>query len=143
MTTTRRPPNETEQVVLNNILSLMAVRRVSAKELGEYLGVSPQTINNWKSGFSKSYMKCLPKVATYFDVAVSDLTTDREQAAVPASTISTVLDTKEQIPAAFGEMEQTLMTYFRNCDTSGKLRIIQTALNEFDRTQKEKPSELV
>jgi hypothetical protein len=35
-------------------------------------------------------------------------------------------------------MESTLLYFFANCDSEGKLRIIQTAMNEFDRTEKEK-----
>lgn len=33
---------------------------------------------------------------------------------------------------------QTLLFFFENCDTPGQLRIIQCAMNEHDRTQKEK-----
>ena len=34
--------------------------------------------------------------------------------------------------------EKKLLKYFSMCDGEGKLRIIQLAMNEFDRTQKEK-----
>ena len=33
---------------------------------------------------------------------------------------------------------QTLLFFFENCDAPGQLRIIQCAMNEYDRTQKEK-----
>ena len=36
------------------------------------------------------------------------------------------------------EFGQTLLFFFENCDAPGKLRIIQLAMNEYDRTQKEK-----
>ena len=36
------------------------------------------------------------------------------------------------------EFCQTLLFFFENCDAPGQLRIIQLAMNEYDRTQKEK-----
>ena len=36
------------------------------------------------------------------------------------------------------EFGQTLLFFFENCDATGQLRIIQLAMNEYDRTQKEK-----
>ena len=36
------------------------------------------------------------------------------------------------------ELEERLLRYFSFCDAEGKLRIIQCAMNEFDRTAKEK-----
>lgn len=36
------------------------------------------------------------------------------------------------------EFGQTLLFFFENCDAPGQLRIIQLAMNEYDRTQKEK-----
>ena len=41
---------------------------------------------------------------------------------------------KTEIP----DMETTLLYFFSNCDTKGQYRIIQVAMNEFDRTAKEK-----
>lgn len=36
------------------------------------------------------------------------------------------------------DFAQTLLFFFENCDAPGQLRIIQCAMNEYDRTQKEK-----
>lgn len=40
----------------------------------------------------------------------------------------------EELP----DLEQTLLFCFENCDAIGQMRIIQVAMNEQDRTQKEK-----
>ena len=39
---------------------------------------------------------------------------------------------------ALPDLEQTLLFCFENCDAMGQMRIIQLAMNEHDRTQKEK-----
>lgn len=50
-------------------------------------------------------------------------------------------DDKEKETSDIGalpDLEQTLLFCFENCDAMGQMRIIQLAMNEHDRTQKEK-----
>ena len=64
-------------------------------------------------------MKRLGKIAEFLDITVDHLLG------------------KVNISQA-SELEEKLLRFFSFCDTEGKLRIIQCAMNEFDRTTKEK-----
>ena len=108
-----------EQTILDNIIACMNCKNFDQKDLCEYLGVNPQMFTNWKNGHSNSYMRRLPKIAEFFDITVDDL--------MGKTAIS------EGSP-----YEDKLLRYFSLCDAEGKLRVIQCAMNEFDRTQKEK-----
>lgn len=108
-----------EQAILDNIVACMNYKKIDQKELCDYLGVNPQMFTNWKNKSSNSYMKRLSKIAEFLDISVDHL--------LGKVTISQA-----------SEMEEKLLRYFSFCDTEGKLRIIQCAMNEFDRTTKEK-----
>ncbi len=108
-----------EQAVLDNIIACMNYKEIDQKELCDYLGVNPQMFTNWKNKSSNSYMKRLGKIAEFLDITVDHLLG------------------KVNISQA-SELEEKLLRFFSFCDTEGKLRIIQCAMNEFDRTTKEK-----
>lgn len=108
-----------EQAILDSIIACMSYKNLDQKDLCEYLGVNPQMFTNWKNGHSNSYMRRLPKIAEYLDVNVNDL---MGKTVLPEISI----------------YEEKLLQYFSMCDADGKIRIIQFAMNEFDRTQKEK-----
>ena len=108
-----------EQSILNNIVACMKCKNFDQKDLCEYLRVNPQMFTNWKNGHSNSYMRRLPKIAEFFDISVDDLMG------------KTVISERSIY-------EEKLLLYFSMCDADGKLRVIQCAMNEFDRTQKEK-----
>lgn len=108
-----------EQTILDNIIACMNSKNFDQKDLCEYLGVNPQMFTNWKNGHSNSYMRRLPKIAEFFDITIDDLM-------------------GKTIISEGSLYEDKLLRYFSLCDAEGKLRVIQCAMNEFDRTQKEK-----
>lgn len=108
-----------EQTILDNIIACMNCKNFDQKDLCEHLGVNPQMFTNWKNGHSNSYMRRLPKIAEFFDITVDDLM-------------------GKTIISEGSLYEDKLLRYFSLCDAEGKLRVIQCAMNEFDRTQKEK-----
>lgn len=59
--------------LLEKIAFLLKEKKKTQKDLCEYLGVGKQAFTNWKSGFSKSYTKYLPQIASFFDVSVDYL----------------------------------------------------------------------
>lgn len=108
-----------EQNILDNIIACMNHKKISQKELCGYLGINPQAFTNWKNQNTNSYLKYLTKIAEYFDITVEHL-------------MSRVVISEESL------YEDKLLRYFSLCDAEGKLRVIQCAMNEFDRSQKEK-----
>lgn len=108
-----------EQTILDNIIACMNCKNFDQKDLCEYLEVNPQMFTNWKNGHSNSYMRRLPKIAEFFDITVDDLM-------------------GKTVISEGSLYEDKLLRYFSLCDAEGKLRVIQCAMNEFDRTQKEK-----
>ena len=108
-----------EQAILDNIIACMEYKKLNKKDSCEYLNVNQQMFTNCKTGSSASYLKRLHKIAEFLDVSPNDL--------IGKPVIS---------EASF--LEERLLQYFSLCDADGKLRIIQFAMNEFDRTTKEK-----
>jgi transcriptional regulator with XRE-family HTH domain len=108
-----------EQAILDNIIACLNYKNIEQKDLCEYLGFSSQMFTNWKNKSSNSYLKRLTKIAEFLDISVDHLL-----GKVGVSEAS--------------ELEERLLRYFSFCDAEGKLRIIQCAMNEFDRTAKEK-----
>lgn len=108
-----------EQTVLDNIIACLNYKKIDQKDLCEYLGVNPQMFTNWKNQTTNSYMKRLTKIAEFLDITVDHLLG------------------KASVSEA-SELEERLLRYFSFCDAEGQLRIIQCAMNEFDRTTKEK-----
>ena len=108
-----------EQTILDNIIACMNCKNFDQKDLCKYLDVNPQMFTNWKNGHSNSYMRRLPKIAEFFDITVDDLM-------------------GKTVISEGSLYEDKLLRYFSLCDAEGKLRVIQCAMNEFDRTQKEK-----
>lgn len=108
-----------EQAILDNIVACLEYKEIEQKDLCEYLNVSSQMFTNWKNKSSNSYLKRLTKIAEFLDISVDHLLG------------------KVNVSEA-SELEERLLRYFSFCDAEGKLRIIQCAMNEFDRTAKEK-----
>lgn len=108
-----------EQAILDNIIACLNYKKIDQKELCEYLGGNPQMFTNWKNKSSNSYLKKLPKIAEFLDITVDHL-------------MGKVIISKAS------EMEEKLLQYFSMCDADGQLRIIQLAMNEFERTVREK-----
>ena len=55
--------------VLLRILDLLKQQNKTQKNLTDYLGLHPNTFNNWKYQNTQSYLKHLDKIAEYLDVS--------------------------------------------------------------------------
>ena len=108
-----------QQAILDNIIACLKYKKIDQKDLCEYLGKSGQLFNGWNSRITNSFMKYLPEIATFLDITVDDLLGKR-------------------VVSEASALEEKLLHYFSLCDMDGQLRIIQAAMNEFDRTVKEK-----
>ena len=61
---------------LDRISLLLTERKISQKDLTDYLGVDKSTFSQWKKGTSQSYNKYLSRIAEFFKVSVDWLTGD-------------------------------------------------------------------
>lgn len=59
--------------ILNRIISLLEIQHKTQKDLTDYLGVQNTTFTKWKAGDNTSYMKYLPKIATFLSVSADYL----------------------------------------------------------------------
>ena len=59
--------------ILNNILHLLKVKGVRQSDLARYLGISRNSVSQWKVNKSTSYMNYMDKLADFFDVSVDEL----------------------------------------------------------------------
>ena len=74
-------------IMLQRILALIGDKHGSGQELVKALGLSRNTVSDWKSGRVKSYPKYAPQIAAYYGVSLdwlSGATDDREQKSSPA-----------------------------------------------------------
>lgn len=60
-------------IVLNNILDLIKLKSLTDIKFCEELGFGAKTVDNWKRGVSKSYMKNIEAIAEYFNVSTDYL----------------------------------------------------------------------
>ena len=67
MTNNIRPLSQ--DPVLLRILELLKQQNKSQKSLTDYLGLHPNTFNNWKYQNTQSYLKHLDKIADYLGVS--------------------------------------------------------------------------
>lgn len=73
-------------IMHERVLSLIGTKRGSGQELVKALGLSKNTVTEWKSGRSKSYTKYAPQIAAYYGVSLdwlSGATDDKEQKNIP------------------------------------------------------------
>lgn len=108
---------------------LCAEHNVKLTNVVKELGMSTGNQSKWKNGVVPK-SNVLKKFADYFDVSVDYL--------LGNTTSKIVVPPAEKDEAEIPDMEATLLYFFANCDTEGQCRIIQVAMNEYDRTQKEK-----
>ena len=59
--------------ILNSILHLLKVKGVRQSDLARYLGISRNSVSQWKVNKSTSYMNYMDKLADFFDVSVDEL----------------------------------------------------------------------
>lgn len=59
--------------VLERICEVLDSKKLTQKDLCEYLGLKNKSFTEWKAGRSTSYMKKLPDIAKYLDVSIDYL----------------------------------------------------------------------
>jgi len=60
-------------VILDRIMSIMEVEKISQKQLTDYLGLQNTAFTKWKAGSNNSYIKHLPEIAELLHVSVDYL----------------------------------------------------------------------
>lgn len=95
--------------LLEKISLLLKEKKKTQKDLCEFLGVGKQAFTNWKSGFSKSYTKYLPQIASYFGVSVDYLIGKTEQKEKSSTENSPNLSLKT--PTLSTDESRILLTY--------------------------------
>lgn len=105
-------------------------RNMKISTLLNELSMSPGNLTRWKNGTVPDG-NTLKKLAQYFDVTTDYLLGIDD-------TKKKLLELLDDVPDFNDPQIKTLARYFVNCDLPGQFRIIQIAMNEYDRTIKEK-----
>lgn len=119
-----------------------ALKGVKPNQIADEIGVSSGTLTKWKKGALPNVDKLIA-VSSYFGVTtdyllgLSEKITLRERI-FPEITMALQKRSHNSENLNIPEFDQALLFFFENCDAPGQLRIIQCAMNEYDRTQKEK-----
>lgn len=119
-----------------------ALKGVKPNQIATEIGVSSGTLTKWKNGTLPNVDKLIA-VSSYFGVTtdyllgLSEKTTLKDRI-FPEITMTLREKANDDENVDIPEFDQALLFFFENCDAPGQLRIIQLAMNEYDRTQKEK-----
>ena len=95
---------------LDRILSLIGQKYGTDKAFEDDIGIPNRTVNDWKRGKSKSYLKLLPKIANTFNVTV-DYLLGTEQ--------------KENSLSPLSDKEQELLDLFRQMSPEQQAAYVQ------------------
>lgn len=60
-------------ITISRIVQLIKEENITEAAFGEALGMGKNTVNNWKAGRSKTYLKKIDSIADYFGVSVDYL----------------------------------------------------------------------
>ena len=58
---------------VEKIINLLNENNIEQQKFASDIGVTKQSISEWKSGKTKSYMKCIDRIADYFGVTIDYL----------------------------------------------------------------------
>lgn len=67
------PQNTVREIFRRNINALLGKKNITQKDLAEYMGVSPTTVNNWVKGYKIPRMDKIDKLCSFFGVDRSAL----------------------------------------------------------------------
>ena len=118
------------------------LKGATPNQIAPEIGVSSGTLTKWKKGTLPNVDKLIA-VSSYFGVTTDYLLglsekTTLENRFFPEITMALQEKATNDENVDIPEFDQALLFFFENCDAPGQLRIIQLAMNEYDRTQKEK-----
>ena len=119
-----------------------ALKGVKPNQIADEIGVSSGTLTKWKKGALPNVDKLIA-VSSYFGVTTDYLLGLSEKITLRERIFPEIATDLRKKPLDgeninIPEFCQTLLFFFENCDAPGQLRIIQCAMNEHDRTQREK-----
>ena len=72
-------------IMYSRLMGLIGSKRGAAQELVQALGLSKNTVTEWRAGRSKSYTKYAPQIAAYYGVSLDWLSgaTDEKEKSSP------------------------------------------------------------
>lgn len=109
------------------IRELRKAKKMTAKELADYINVAESTMSLYENGKREPDFKTLLAIAEHLEVSVDELF---GKASIPLSISEEPLPTQT-------EQENTLLKAFRGTTEEGRMRIIQAVLNICDEMERE------
>lgn len=105
-------------VTITRIVQLIKKANLPEAAFGEALGMGKNTVNNWKAGRSKTYLKKIDSIADYFGVSVDYLLgrTDDPHPAISNDDVKNAIDEyvknkgKQSTVIRYNGIEQTYET---------------------------------
>lgn len=97
--------------ILNKIIKLLNEQKKTQKELTDFLGIHKNNFTEWKNQRSNAYMQRLPEIAEFLNVSIDYLC---------GKSNNTSVSTNDELLSA-------IITYYQQCDMTGKADIYQYA----------------
>lgn len=115
---------------IDRLKTLLSERGITWKDVSEELGIGKNQMKYWTDHNSVPDGNTLRKLAEYFGVSTDYLLGIDDI----KNRLWDMLDETKKPDA----LTQRLIAYFQKSDEDGKLRIIQIAMNEYDRSESER-----
>lgn len=112
---------------LNRIMLLIKEKGIEQQGLAAVLGINKQTISDWKSGKSKTYLKYIQTIADYFNVSTDYLLGKTDIKNPPAETEGLIFHIKDDNLRA--EVDE-LVSIYLSLDNAGRTLVLAKAIEE-------------
>lgn len=112
---------------LNRIMLLIKENGIEQQGLAAILGINKQTISDWKSGKSKTYLKYIQTISDYFNVSTDYLLGRTDIKNPPAETEGLIFHIKDDNLRA--EVDE-LVSIYLSLDNAGRTLVLAKAIEE-------------
>ena len=110
---------------LDKIMLLIKEHKIEQQDLAEFLGINKQTISDWKSGKSKTYLKYIQTISDYFNVSTDYLLGKTDAKNPPAETEGLIFHIKDDNLRA--EVDE-LVSIYLSLDNAGRTLVLAKAI---------------
>lgn len=96
----------------------------SDAELEREIGIPPKKINQWTTGYTKSWQKYIPQIAAFFNVSTDYLLGNIDDPAPPGATVN---EAASPLPFQLTKESHELLTHFFSLTKAGQDELLHYA----------------
>lgn len=110
---------EQKQIFARNLREQLERNDMTQKQLAEFLGINPQTVNTWATGTALPRMSKVQQLASIFGVNKSDLLDDVEAAPALSDEERVIISEYRRADQADRDLVKRVLEYSRRIKDNG------------------------